>query len=77
MKTAKLHIVRPDEVFQRPQRQVNWRHGIRLTGSIVWWGLWILWQVTKMVMVVALFTVSVMLIMVGVLAHFVQGPPPR
>jgi hypothetical protein len=77
MSTAKLHIVQPNEVFQAPQRRVNWKRRLHITGTVLWWLMWVLWQVTKMVVVVAVFTVSVMLIVMGVLAHFVQGPPQR
>ncbi len=75
MRTAKLHIVRPQEVPVEPRPSVNWVRGLRITGMVLWWVLWGLWQVIKVVMVVAVVTMGLVLIMIGILAYFVQGPP--
>jgi hypothetical protein len=77
MRAANLYIVRPQEGCQAPQMPVNWKRGLPMAGTVMWWGLWVLWQVTKLIGVVAVLTASVALIMIGVLAHFVQGPLQR
>jgi hypothetical protein len=71
MSTAKLHIV----TSQEPPRRVNWSRGVHITGRVLWWLLTFLWGLTKALVIVLAFTVGFVLVVMGVMADFVGGPP--
>jgi hypothetical protein len=71
MSTAKLHIVSPQE----PPQRLNWSRGVHVTGVILWWLLTFLWGLAKAMVIVLAFTVGVVLIVIGIMADFVGGPP--
>lgn len=55
-----------------PPAKRAWVPGI--TAQVLWWLLTLLWELTKAVMLVLVMLGGVVLIMIGVLAHFVGGP---
>ena len=48
---------------------------LRMTGRVAWWIGSLLWGIAKGMVWVTCVLVMVMLLVVGVLAHFVGGPP--
>jgi hypothetical protein len=70
MRTTKLRIVSVQDL----PRQVDWSRVLHVTGVMLWWLLTFLWGLTKALVAVVLFIAGVLLIGIGVLAHFVGGP---
>jgi hypothetical protein len=48
---------------------------VKVVGKVVRWTALLLWEVGKVVVAAVVLIVAVVLVMVGVLAHFVGGPP--
>jgi hypothetical protein len=71
MRTAKLHIVR---VGEHP-RQLHWARGLHVAGLVLWWLLTFVWGLTKAIVIVLAFMLGLVLVVIGVLGHFVGGPP--
>jgi hypothetical protein len=74
MRAVKLKVIKPDDPPPLLSR-IPWRPALRRTWLILSWSLWILWQITKMTVVVVGIMIGVWLIIVGFLSHFVGGPP--
>ena len=74
MRAVKLRIVTPQETTPVKPR-VNWRAALREIGIIVPWLLWTLWEMVKLALVVVGVIVGMFLMMTGVFAHFIGGPP--
>lgn len=74
MRAVKLRIVEPGEaVPERPR--VAWRPVLRVAWVVVCWVLGLLWEMTKLAVFVVAVIVGVLLMCIGVLAHFWGGPP--
>jgi hypothetical protein len=73
MRAVKLKIVKPQETIPAKQK-IAWQPALRVTWVVISWLLWTLWEMTKIAVVVAVL-VGVFLMVMGILAHFVGGPP--
>lgn len=74
MRAVKLKIVKPEETLPA-KSTVTWKPALRVTWVVVSWLLWTLWEMTKLAVVVIGVMIGLLLMMMGVLAHFVGGPP--
>jgi hypothetical protein len=75
MRAVKLKLVTPHDVEVQERRRVPWTRILRITWAVVVWALWFLWQMTKLAVIVVGVTVGVTLMVIGILTHFVGGPP--
>jgi hypothetical protein len=67
-----LRIIRPETPVAacRPW----WRaRGLMVTGAVLWWLLTFAWGLAKALVVVALAIIGAVLMVVGILTHFVGG----
>jgi hypothetical protein len=74
MRAVKLRIVEPVEaVPERPR--VAWRPVLRTAWVVVCWVLGLLWEMTKLAVIVVGILIGLLLMFIGVLGHFWGGPP--
>jgi hypothetical protein len=71
MSTAKLHIVPVEE----PPRRLDWSRGLQIAGLVLWWLLTFVWGLAKAMVIVLALMVGVLLMAIGIMTHFVGGPP--
>jgi hypothetical protein len=71
MRAVRLRVVHPEEMVTPWYKT---RPAV-ITGKVLWWLLTFLWGLTKALAMVLVVLVSVVLMMVGFVAHFVGGPP--
>jgi hypothetical protein len=74
MRAVKLTLIKAEETGPA-KRAVVWRPALRMTWIILSWVLWLLWEIIKVTVMAIAVLIGISLIIIGVLSHFVAGPP--